>query len=189
MPNCRFIFLVATSLFTSNVWASDWQYAGFIKSGDVEAHQFFDSEGVSRVSPDIVRVWVKAVRVRVFDRYFKSHRKLIVEKAARRVANNYVPRFVTLGTVNAKYEPTQLKDVAVDITTYEVAANESDIQASTKLYFEIDCSGQRIKLLQSIAYSDRGVIQSPGSKPSAEYQFIAPDSNGQWLSQLVCPSR
>ena len=183
------MLLVAASLLAGKARASDWQYAGFIKSGDVEAHQFLDSASVSRPSPDVARVWVKAVQVRVFDQYFKSHHELMVEKAARRVAKNYVPRFLTLETVSAKYGPTQLQDAVVDITTYEVAANEPDIQASSKLYFEIECSGQRIKLLQGIAYSDRGVIQRGGRKPSAEYQFIAPDSNGQWLSQLVCRSR
>jgi hypothetical protein len=189
MSSARLLPLLTASLFASAAQASEWLYAGYFKTSGVEAHQFFDAESVSHPTPDLVRVWVKSIQLRFFDRYYKTHEKIVVEKSARKVVSGYLPRFLTLDAVKSQYEASQLKDAAIELTGYEVMANEPDIHASSKLYFEIDCVLQRIKLLDGIVYSDQGGVQKKGGKPDLEYHFIAPDSNGQWLSQLLCPRK
>jgi hypothetical protein len=176
-------------LLGNRALGSDWQYAGYVKVNGLESHQFLDAETVSHPTKDVLRVWVKSIRSKDFDRFYKSHQKLVVERSARKIAAYYGPRFLELDAVKAKYSPAQLTDARVELTSYEVIANEPDIPTLTKLYFEIDCAGQRIKVLSGTSYSERGDVVNRGRITNAEYDFIAPDSNGQWLSQLLCTAK
>ena len=134
--------LTLQAVFLTNVaYASDWQYAGYVKEG---SHQFFDAESLTHPTKGVTRVWVKSIKERRFERYSKTHKNLVVEKAARKIAGYYSPKFLQLQAIKAQYEATALRDATVDLTAHEVMANEPDIQTSSKLYFEIDCANSRI---------------------------------------------
>ncbi|HQW20440.1 MAG TPA: hypothetical protein PLI90_07185 [Rhodocyclaceae bacterium] len=176
--------LAFLAILLSNItYASDWQYAGYVKE---DLHQFFDAESLTHPTKDVTRVWVKSIQQRRFDHYSKTHEKLVVEKAARKIAFGYSPKFLELQAIKGQYETTALRDAIVGLTTQEVMANEPDIQTFSKFYFEIDCAKSRIKLLSGVMYTDNGKISSKKVRPDNDYAFIIPDSNGQWLSVLVC---
>lgn len=179
----RSVLALFAVLLTNIVYASDWQYAGSVKDG---AHQFFDAETLTHPTRDVVRVWVKSIQERRFNRYLQNHEKLIVEKTAHKIASGYSPRFLELPAIMSRHEGAALKDVAVEITAYEVMANRPDIQMFSKFYFEIDCANKRIKLLDGTLYKDNGNISNRKARPDNDYTFIMPDSNGQWLSLLAC---
>ena len=64
----------------------------------------------------------------------------------------------------------------------------ADIQLWGKLYYEIDCVGKRIKVLDGTLYNSDGSISNRG-RIRGDYELVPPDSTGEWLSLLVCPSK
>jgi len=112
-----------------------------------------------------------------------------VDKAAQKIAVYYAPQFLLLPSVRSQYDTTTLSDAAVDMTADEVMANTPDIRIFNKLLFEIDCTAKRFKLLEVTLYDESGNPKYRPTRPNAEYQFVAPDTNGEWLSMLVCPSK
>lgn len=68
------ICVLLASLPVGIAYASDWQYAGGVKAGKVELHRFFDAMSVSYLNKDVIRVWVKLIRVTDFDRYYKAQK-------------------------------------------------------------------------------------------------------------------
>lgn len=168
---------------------SDWQYTGYSKVGDVETRQFFDAESVSRPAKDVVRVWVQSIRVRDFDRYYKVHEEVVFEKAARKIVSGYIPRFVLLRSVASAYDAKELNNAVAQMTADEIVANTREIQPVGKFYWEIDCAGKRNKLLDGIMLDDNGNPKANPGRRTGQYHFIAPDSNGEWLSLLTCQSK
>ncbi|HXM83630.1 MAG TPA: hypothetical protein VN929_17090 [Burkholderiales bacterium] len=188
-----FVALAACSsallLFTSASFGSDWRFAGYNKQGKSELYQFFDADYIDRPAKDIARVWVKAVTVKNLDRYYEAHQKDVVEKAATKIATGYAPRFFLLATVRRGYaDKSALNEAAATATGYEVIANAPTVQPITKIYFEIDCKGRRIRHLDGVVYDAKGdVVPQNPSRKVPNYSFIIPETNGDWLSQLVCP--
>src|SRR5258706_12062565 len=97
----RIVLALVACLAANHGHASDWQYAGYAKANAIDTHQFFDAESVSRPTKGLVRFWIKAIRVRDLDSYSKIHEKIIVEKAAQKIAANYSPKFLQLPAIRA----------------------------------------------------------------------------------------
>jgi len=186
----KHVFALLASLSGSIANASDWQYAGLVKAGGVQAHQFFDADSVSQPTKDVTRVWVKSIRVRDFDLYYKTHEKSVVERSVRKIADGYSPIFLALQEVKAQYaDATALANASTTLTAHEVAANTFDIQAFQRFYVEIDCVGKHIRLLQRISYKEDPNVPRAAARPNSDYAFIPPDSNGKWLSLMVCHTK
>ncbi len=185
----RLVVLLAV-LSTGIVYASDWHYAGSTRQGNVEALTFFDAESISHPSKDATRVWVKSIRARDLERYFKTHKKIVIEKSAERIAFGNAPVFLSLPAIKATYADKDALDSAVaELASDEMMANTPDIQPVSKFYFEIDCAGKRIKLVDGVLFNNDGSMSSKPGRISGNFGFIAPDSNGEWLSLLVCPTK
>ncbi len=190
MQLTRTSLLLLSLLCSFAVQASDWQYAGFAKIGQDDTFLFYDSEGVQRPGSKLARYWVKSMTRSNLDRYFQKHEKSLVEKTARKVAVGYVPRFYQLEAIRSQFpDAAALRDAIVEISSYEVVANEPGALLKHKLYFEIDCSERKSRVLEMISYDSKGDIARRGGSAQASYQFIPPDSNGEWQSQLICPNR
>jgi hypothetical protein len=182
-------FAVALSALTvsSEALPSEWLYAGSTKTDSVEAHQFFDAETASRSRPDFVRVWIKAVTVQELERALLRSKNSFVERASKKLATGYTPRFLQLESIRSKYntDASRLQEAAIEFTLYEAVAATTDAKVFSKVYFEIDCTQQRLRALDVIGYTSTGQPKV-NRIPPQDFQFIAPDSNGQWLSQLLC---
>ena len=169
--------------------ASDWQYAGYSKIGQDDTFLFYDSDGVQRPSQKLARYWLKSITRSNLDRYYEKHEKSLVEKTARKIAAGYVPRYYQLEAIRSQYaDPTTLRDAIIEISSYEVVANEPGTVLKAKIYFEIDCGERKSRVMEMISYDLKGAIAKSGSAQGT-FQFIPPDSNGEWQSQLICPIR
>src|SRR5258708_4874856 len=98
----RSLIVVFLSLLALESRAAEWQYAGYV-GGKQPTHQFFDAQSLTRPKKDVVRVWLKSIKVSELDRYFATHESALVEKSAQRVASGQTPRFFQLPVIRAKY--------------------------------------------------------------------------------------
>ena len=182
----RPILLIFSIAFSGAAQASDWQYAGFSKIGSDETYLFYDAEGIQRPSHNLARYWLKAMTRVNLDRYFAKHEKLLVEKTARKIGAGYVPKFYQLNAIRSQYGNADVfRDAAIEITSYEVVANERDALVKHKLYFELNCADRSSRILEILSYDLNGLLKRAGAA-QANYQFIPPDSNGEFQSQLIC---
>ncbi|MEI6762356.1 MAG: hypothetical protein WCO22_18095 [Betaproteobacteria bacterium] len=190
MPLIRYAFATLCFASAAIAQASDWQYAGYSKIGQDEYFLFYDAEGVQRPSTTVARYWLKAMTRASVDLYSTKHAKVVVEKTAQKVAVGYVPSFYKLAPIRAQYaSPDALLDAVIEISGYEVVANERDALVKNKLYFELDCRERKSKLLEMITYDTKGNLLRKGGSAQNRYEFIPPDSNGEWQSQLICALR
>lgn len=169
----------------SVAYASEWRYAGYLDAKGAEAHQFFDAESITRPTQATTRVWVKSIRQRELDRYWKAHEKALVEKVARGTLRSYCPAFFHLPEIETKYESADLAKFCTLAAADEIIANDPDVRTFSTIYYEFDCADKRVRVLQSVMYDSKGRVSGQRTVPG-DYQFISPDSNGQWLSRLVC---
>jgi hypothetical protein len=177
----------AFALLSAIAQASDWQYAGQTSARGTKLQQFFDAETVSKPDRHIRRVWIKSIETHHFDRHSKAQREFLVEKTARKLATGYVPEFLKLESIKAKYEAAFLKEALVELTMYEIIANMPSVRMFGTMHFQIECDKQLIKHLGGTLYKKDGEILAANSNSSKEeYQFIEPDSNGQWWAQILC---
>lgn len=190
MPPVRYALCTLCLALSAVAQASDWHYAGFAKIGQDDTFLFYDAEGVQRPSATLARYWLKAMTRVNLDRYYAKHEKILVEKTARKIAAGYVPEFHQLEAIRAQYSSAEtFRDAVVEISSYEVVANERDSSVKSKLYFELDCSEGRSKVLEMISYDAKGNILNRRGSAQTRYQFIPPDSNGEWQSRLICSKR
>jgi hypothetical protein len=167
--------------------ASDWQYFGANIVSQQQVLQFFDVESVTRPSKDLVRVWTKAMRMKDYDHYFLSHKQKIIQNAGKKMATGYSSSYLLLPEVGKQFaDATARKDAATDLIIYEVVANAPEVRSQSKIYFEIDCVGNRIKVLSMTLYADNAASTPKSGGSERDYDFIVPDSAGQWLKSLVC---
>ena len=172
------------------VYAADWQYAGFAKVEGADTYLFYDVEGVQRPSKDVARYWLKALTRTSLDRYYKEHEKSLIEATAMKIAVGYIPKFYQLEQIKSQYKSMETyRNAIIEIAGYEVIANESDAPARSKLYFELDCRDRKSKVLDMILYTPNGDIAKRFASPQTNYEFIPPDSNGEWQSRLICPKQ
>ena len=167
--------------------ASDWQYFGANVVEKQQVLQFFDAESVSRPSKDLARVWTKSMRMKDYDRYYLSHKQEVIQKAGQKIATGYSSSYLLLPEVGKQFsDATAQKEAVVDLIVYEVVANAPEIRSQSKIYFEIDCAGNRIKVLSIVLYTDNAASTPKSGGSQRDYDFIVPDSAGQWLKSLVC---
>lgn len=178
-------FLAALSAGIAD--ASDWQFFGFGQQGKDETFLSFDAESISHPTKETTRVRTKAIAVSELERYLMSHNKSVVDHTDRKRLTGYVPPVLLLPTVRGAYADAKGLRRKILITSYELIANTPDIRVVSKFYIEIDCASQRIKMLDGSLFDDGG--NSLSGQSNGEYQFITPDSNGEWLSLLVCPTK
>jgi hypothetical protein len=168
-------------------FGSDWQFFGYTKQDNIEAYQFFDSESIQHPADNTARVWLKSIRLKNLDRHINQNDKALIEKAAKKVASGYSPAFFQLEPIQRRYEDkSELMKAGIQMTLYEVAANADGMQSVIKMYFEVDCKGRRYKVLDGIFYKANGDISPRNFPRRADYEYISPDSNAEWLRQMVC---
>jgi hypothetical protein len=180
----RLLMLLVT-LSAGTAHATDWRYFGHDLKESVETLTFFDGESVSHPTKNATRVWVKSIRASELARYVNAHEKAVARESIRRMNAGQVPMFLSLPGFKPANKDEVLTAVAL-ITSDEVVASAPDIQPVSKLLFEIDCIGKRIKLLDGFVYNDRGLVLN--AKQGA-FRSIAPDTNEEWLSLLTCPTK
>ena len=187
MKNKAKIVAILCSFFWSSLGFAqdssvDWKLYGGASSKQVGENQFcfYDAAGISQEAKGHIRVWTKCLLVKDMDQIDikKDFGGQIVEGAAEKVHNHYVPPY-------AKIENSNF-DQAIDIIRYEVTADVSDVEPSSRIFYELNCTDNMMRELD-ISVSENG--KSGSIHKPREWQYIAPETNGSRLSKLLCPSQ
>lgn len=150
---------------------------------------FLDSSDVVRTPDDVVHVWVESIPQGQLDRYYQKNKDTLVKKAAVDYIVGYVPRFFQLPSVKSSYNKEQLANIASTTTVYELIVNTHRVNPASKIQYAIDCSSnRRIKPIFYLAFDSKGNITRSEAATNAVWIPVIPDSNGQWLSELICSS-
>jgi hypothetical protein len=178
--------------------AADWQYAGNTGGKDDTA-TFFDAEGIQHLPSNAVRVWSIGVNQESIDNYFNSDKaksskefKELTEKSGKRLLLDGTPKYLQLKSIKKyyaeNYTDKDLNDAAITFTVMEVLANTGRLPIKTRVFYELDCEDKRFAVLAGTSYSPDGSIENSASTDVPKYNYIAPDTVAEWLSQLACQS-
>ena len=177
----RVVALVYTLMHASLAFAADvdWKMYGSA-TADAPSFCFYDAKGVA-VGPDgYVRVRTKCLlKVDLESVYFKGDRgRQIVDNAAKKVAEGYVPPMVAIGKMSVKQ--------AVDVIAYEESANLGDSEERPSFLSELNCSGRMQRRLGSyVKVNDRADFES---KPG-DWEYVPLDGKEKNLQEILCPKQ
>jgi hypothetical protein len=177
----RIALAIAAALIATTSFAQepdvDWKFYGGARLTDEASGCFFDAKGVTPLPENHLRVWTKCSLMKDMDNIdvAKDFNGKIMEDAAHKIANYYVPPLATV----EKLEVQQ----AQAITMYEEIANSGYIQPQSRILYELDCPKQMLREL-SISIQTDGKSSSI-NKPR-DWQYIPPEGNAATLSKILC---
>jgi len=182
MRNILFIgLLITTFLIGAKGQRADWKFYGtseLSKSGTLIA--FYDAGSIERLSDGNIRVGTKTISLSEVERIMKVEE--VSKKAERKIKARYVPPYVL-----SNPEPGPSSEDTMKIIVWEEAANYDVIKSTTKVLYELNCTGNEIRDL-SIASSKKDSGQKTGPK-NDEWTSISPRSNAGTLRTILCRQR
>jgi hypothetical protein len=107
----------------------------------------------------------------------KAKDPLITSSALRVLAKDY-PLVASIEDLN--------HDQLVDMILSEEIANKANLDSESRIFYEIDCAGKRVRALSIFMMSKNGQIKS--SDNEGVFSYIAPETNGERLFKLICDS-
>ena len=174
IATCTIALTLASSARAADV---DWKMCGGA-TADAQSFCFYDANGVAIVHSGYVRVWTKCMRKADLESvYFKGDRgRQIVDNAAKKVIDGYVPPIVAIGEMSVKQ--------AVDVMAYEESANLGDSEERASFFLELNCSARMQRSLgSSVTPNDRaGFEPKPG-----DWEQVPPKGKGANLQKILCP--
>ena len=157
---------------------SDWKFYGTSTvNGDTDLC-FFDLKGAAQGSDKHVKVWIKCLHKKDTEAVDikKDYGGKIIDNVSRKVIDRYIPPIALVEDTNF--------DQAIDVATLEEIADIANLQASARIFYEIDCPKLMLREL-SVEVVD--VSGRRGSKHSAsEWQYVSPETNGARLQKILC---
>jgi hypothetical protein len=179
-----FLAVVASAVVgtTASAFAQDvdWKMYGSASVG-APSICFFDNKSVSHTTDSHIRVWTKCLpRQDLGGDFTKTERgKTIIENAARKMIQGYVPPIIAIVRVMDF-------DQSADVIATEEVANLGDIEPMSRMLFELNCPERMDRRLSTyLNVKGRTVFED---KPSA-WQYIAPETNVAYLHKILCPLR
>jgi hypothetical protein len=135
----------------------DWKLYGGA-SVTVPSFCFYDAGSTARTSSGYIRLWTKCLAQKDLDGVDMKDDvgRKIVDSAARKIKEGYVPPIVGIGKMD-------FKEIA-GIVAYEETANLGGIEPEALIFEELDCANRmRRSLSISIHVNGRSVIKDePG---------------------------
>jgi len=99
----------------------------------------------------------------------------ILENAARKVADDYLPPITAIETPDF--------DQLATIIQYEETANISSIEPQSRIFYELDC--RELMLRELSIYLKTKSKSSSSNKPS-DWRHVLPEGNGARLLKILC---
>jgi hypothetical protein len=176
-----FFIVIGASVGLALALDVDWKFYGGATLDDGVFHQcFYDANGIVKQPDTHMRIWTKCLSVKDIDSIETNKEPFnkIVENAAQKIARGYVPPIIIINKIEF--------DKIADITAAEQIADISDIQPSSRILYELDCSQMMLREL-SIYMQQEG--KTGTSNKPRDWQYFAPETNGATLSKILCPLR
>jgi hypothetical protein len=157
--------------------SQNWVYYGGAQNVSKQSISLFYSQNsVDRTSIGFIRFWTKGLLDADTDKAAVKKKDSLITNSARRFAANYLPQIATI----EKLTHDQLLSVIVS----EEIADNADLEPQSRIFYELDCSGKRMRELSISVRSSNGLWSSDDlEKP---FKFIAPETNANRLLRLIC---
>ena len=156
----------------------DWKLYGSAEIGGISYQCFYDADGIVKQPDTHVRVWTKCLSVKDIDS-IETNKELLnklVETAAQKIAHGYVPPIIAIGKMEF--------DKIADATGAEEIADNGDIQSSSRIFYELNCSEKMLREL-SLTFIEND--RSGSSDKPRDWKYVAPETNGATLHKILCP--
>ena len=157
----------------------DWKLYGGA-SVDGPSFCFYDANSVAHASAGYVRVWTKCLAQKDLDSFdFKSDLGIkIVDIAARKIKDGYVPPIIVIGQMDFKQIP--------EIVGYEEVADLGAVEPQASIFDEVNCPERMMRTLSVSMHANgqRGFKNKPG-----DWEYVPPEGNGATLLKILCPSQ
>jgi hypothetical protein len=157
----------------------DWKYYGGARFNEMNHFCFYDANSVVKQPDTHRRVWTKCLSQKNIDTIKTDEKvyKQIVENAARKIVGGYVPPIIAV-------QKAGFDKIAV-IVSAEGIADSGNLQPSSRVLYEIDCS--QMKLRESeMEYQIKG---KTNFSKTTDWSHIPPETNAAILSKILCPLR
>jgi hypothetical protein len=155
----------------------DWKMYGGAPT-DAPSFCFYDANSVATASDGYLRVWTKCLsKGDLESEFLKGERgRQIVDNAAKKVKDGYVPPIVAIGKMSVKQ--------SVDVIAYEESANLGDSDQRARFPLELNCSARMQRSLGSyVKASDRaGFVPKP-----SDWERVPPEGYEANLQKILCP--
>jgi len=174
--------LVCCSFF--QVYASDWQYAGYTNVDGKYFAQFYDNDSVS-MDANIVRFWIKLIKDKDLQRAGGKHQELI-KISEKKIVQGYVPKFLDIPGKTNNNSKEYFEGVAIAVN-YEILANSLELPIKATILFEINCKTKMYAVLSVTDKDKTGKLRS-NSTQNPTWDYMTPDTNLYKLSQVICGS-
>ncbi len=157
----------------ANAQEVDWRVFGFGED-DVSVYSAPD---IVR-TPDSVRVWTKNIKIKTSTITEALKDKKVVEALKGRIAASYAPPFAVFSKMPVEQ--------AMSVLAVEELVNEDRAgQVQYMALVEVDCKVQRLHQLQITNFDKTGKTVRTDTVPR-DWQFVAPQTQGQMLVRLIC---
>jgi hypothetical protein len=170
----KIVLAVGCTILFSGAGSTDWKYlGGSVGPNNGNDETFFDRKGIVKLPDRHVRVWMEGSS----DAELMRHKLTSEEtrQAADRIAHHYVVEVSKVRTLTS--------DLAVMAVMFEAMANGGAITTDIQMLLEIDCAKDMNRTL-SIHSNTPGHVLT--SDTVGAWTFNAPQTNAEYLKQLVC---
>ncbi|HYB50059.1 MAG TPA: hypothetical protein VED47_03015 [Burkholderiaceae bacterium] len=167
--------------------ASDWRLYSDTTDNGIAEEQFFENEGVTRPSPDFVRVWVKTLRENEMLAYYMEHEKELTDKGAAKLRLGYSPDIARLRST-AKVYPSKddFSAFIAGAVIMELIADVDEIHPRSILYVEIECRKKRMRILDGTFFNKNGETGLTLNGARQPWTYNTPDSPDGQLAEILC---
>jgi hypothetical protein len=154
----------------------DWKMYGGASVGG-PSYCFYDAKSVAHTSNGNMRVWTKCLTQKDLDGLnIKSDiGRKIVDNAARKLVDKYVPPIAAAGMIDA--------DQIITAIQYEETANLSSIEPEARFFMELNCS-ERMDRRLSTYLNVNGKVGFE-NMPS-DWEYVPPEGSSATLLKILC---
>lgn len=171
------LMVASTITFAARAADVDWKlYGGASVAGP--SFCFYDAKTVARASSGYIRVWTKCLPQKDLDSSLDIKTDLgtkLVDHAARKLREGYVPPIVVIGKMDFQQIP--------EILAYEETANLSTIEPEAQFFEEMNCSERTMRRLSTSMYVNG---QRHFDNKPHDWDYIPPEGNGATLLKILC---
>lgn len=138
---------------------------------------FYDAHSAARTSSGYIRVWTKCLAQKDLESADKNDdvSRKIVESAARKITEGYVPPIVVIGKMDFAQIP--------EISAYEEIANLNSIGPRARFFEELNCSERMDRRLSTYLIING---ESRQKDTPSDWEYVPPEGNVATLLKILC---
>ena len=173
--------IIASFTLVANASCSDWKYYGGteIKYKAILL-VFYDLNSI-KITDKYIKVWIKSVSESDIDIFVSDDNRMksTYNKSQYKVDSGYL-------TPYSKVTPEVTTSLDFYFVLFEEAANNSSLSVKNKMLYEIDCSENKMRVLNIMSFGNGEIVEI---NDMTEWSYISPDSNTETLGKILCGAK